>query len=112
MIDASLLNQLFDSEDMIRRYLVLFLKDSARNMKELKESIDRQDFEDAGMLAHSIKSQLKYLMEEESANIAFTIEKICDEKELMDVKALHIHFERLNSNIKLIWHKTNKHLEM
>lgn len=78
MIDLSLLRSLFEDEQMIQKYLLVFRKDVPLSMRELKEKIEHLDWEDASIIAHSLKSQLQYLNETEASNTAYVIEKLCD----------------------------------
>lgn len=77
MIDTSLLNQLFDDQKMIRKYLEVFRNDAPNSLGELRSSIENSEWESASISAHSLKSQLQYLNEKEAAEIAYKMEKLC-----------------------------------
>lgn len=78
MIDLTALQELFDDEKMIRRYLVLFRSDATVTISELKQAIQNKDLNLAAIAAHSLKSQLRYLNENETSGLAQEIEKLCE----------------------------------
>ena len=79
MIDVSLLKVLFDDDVMIRKYVMVFRADVPTSIYELKDSIENLDWDNASITAHSLKSQLQYLKEDEVSNLAYEIEKLCED---------------------------------
>jgi HPt (histidine-containing phosphotransfer) domain-containing protein len=76
MIDTSALRELFDDEKMIRKYIRIFRDDAKATVENLKHSVQRFDWENASIHAHSLKSQLNYLNESKLADKAFHLEWI------------------------------------
>ena len=105
MIDVTLLRTLFDDENMIRKFLSVFKADVPITLSDLRERILSHDWEHASIVAHSLKSQLQYLKEEEASNVAFNIEKICDPTNPPDEDAVYNKFEILEKYIKGVFRK-------
>jgi HPt (histidine-containing phosphotransfer) domain-containing protein len=102
MIDISLLNTLFDDEILVRKYLTVFKNDAPQIIAGLKENIKNLDWENASITAHSLKSQLQYLKESEASDLAYQIEKICDNTTLIDHDLLIKYINQLTIRVDII----------
>ena len=105
MIDVSLLKSLFEDELMIRKFLSVFKADVPVSLADLRDRILSHDWEHASIVAHSLKSQLQYLKEEEASNVAFNIEKICDPSNPPDEYTVYNKFEILEKYMNGVFRK-------
>lgn len=105
MIDVSLLKSLFEDDQMIRKFLSVFKADVPITLADLRARIISHDWEHASIVAHSLKSQLQYLKEDEASNVAFNIEKICDPTNPPDEENVYNKFEILEKYIKGVFRK-------
>ena len=110
MIDTSLLNQLFEDPVMIHKYLLSFKSDIVTSLENLKTNIRENDWENAAITAHSLKSNLKYLNENEAARLAQEIEDKCEKREFDDKRNLHLHVTLLEATLNIILDKIDTYL--
>ncbi|HMR87037.1 MAG TPA: Hpt domain-containing protein [Saprospiraceae bacterium] len=110
MIDVSLLKTLFDDDAMIRKYLLVFRSDVPMSLDELKESIKNMDWDNASITAHSLKSQLQYLKEDEISKLAYEIERRCEEPHGNDAIELQELIDKINLEIIHIFSKIDRYL--
>lgn len=111
MIDVSLLKVLFDNDEMIRKYLVVFRDDVPVSLYNLKDYIANLDWDSASITAHSLKSQLQYLKEDQVSNLAYEIEKKCEEPNQVDAEEINVLLERMSKEMDHIFTKINRYLE-
>lgn len=111
MIDTSVLSQLFDSEETIRKFVTYFLEDIPKNMDALTDAVQNKDYENAAILSHNIKSQLKYLNEQNSVQIAAEIEAVCDAPNDSNADMVLLLINKLQAELDLIIFKTNEYLK-
>ena len=64
-----------DTDGYVERFLSVFQTEVPRQLEELGILIAERDWENASILAHSVKSQLKYLMADDAVTIAHTLER-------------------------------------
>jgi len=110
MIDVSLLKVLFDNDEMIRKYLVVFRDDVPVSLFSLKDYITNLDWDNASITAHSLKSQLQYLKEESVSNLAYEIEKLCEEPNQVDAEEINVLLERMSREMDYIFTKIDHYL--
>jgi HPt (histidine-containing phosphotransfer) domain-containing protein len=110
MIDVSLLKVLFDNDEMIRKYLVVFRDDVPVSLYNLKDYITNLDWDSASITAHSLKSQLQYLKEESVSNLAYEIEKLCEEPNHAKVEEINVLLGEMNSALSHIFEKIDRYL--
>jgi len=110
MIDVSLLKTLFDDDAMIRKYLLVFRSDVPMSLDELKESIKNMDWDNASITAHSLKSQLQYLKEDEISKLAYEIERRCEEPHGNYPIELQELMDKINLEIIHIFNKIDRYL--
>lgn len=103
MIDTSLLRTLFEDDSMINRYLTVFRQDVPISMSDLKSSVANEDWENASIIAHSLKSQLSYLREQSAAFIALQLEKICEADVAPDMGQVHNEIGELERELERIF---------
>ncbi len=110
MIDVSLLKVLFDDDGMIRKYLVVFRDDVPVSLLSLRDDIKNLDWDNASITAHGLKSQLQYLKEESVSNLAYKIEKKCEEPSQIQAEEINILFEKLSTAMDHIFTKIDSYL--
>lgn len=110
MIDVSLLKVLFDDDKMIRKYLVVFRDDVPVSLINLKDYITNLDWDSASITAHSMKSQLQYLKEDKVSNIAYEIEKKCEESNPVYVEEMNVLLEVISDELTQIFEKIDLYL--
>lgn len=111
MIDVSLLKVLFDDDAMIRKYLVVFRDDVPVSLLSLGDYIANLDWDNASITAHSMKSQLQYLKEDQVSNLAYEIEKKCEEPSQVDAKEIRVLLDALSGELVHIFEKIDRYLE-
>ena len=111
MIDTSVLSQLFDSEETIGKFVFYFVEEMPKNMEELSIAIHSMDFENAGIISHNIKSQLKYLNEQNGVQLAAEIEWMCDQKTPENMDLIHLLTKKLEAELNLMLYKSNQYLQ-
>ena len=110
MIDVSLLKLLFDDDAMIRKYLIVFRRDVPETLPKLKEYLQNMDWDNASITAHSLKSQLQYLKEDQVSNLAYEIEKKCEEPNLTQVEEINVLLDEMSSAMDHIFKKIDHYL--
>lgn len=110
MIDVSLLKVLFDDDAMIRKYLIVFRDDVPVSLYNLKDYITNLDWDNASITAHSLKSQLQYLKEDQVSNLAYEIEKKCEEPNHTQVEEINVLLDEMNSAMVHIFKKIDDYL--
>lgn len=110
MIDVSLLKTLFDDDVMIRKYLVVFRQDVPETLPKLKEYLKNMDWDNASITAHSLKSQLQYLKEDDVSKLAYEIEKRCEEPHGNDKQELVNLMDDMNDKLIQIFDKIDRYL--
>jgi len=110
MIDVSVLKVLFDDDVMIRKYLGVFRGDVPTSLYELRESIKNLDWDNASITAHSLKSQLQYLKEDEVSKLAYEIEKRCEDPNQLNGEELHKILEDMADQLQSIVIKIDSYL--
>lgn len=110
MIDTSVLNQLFEDPVMINKYLTSFKSDIVTSLEDLKNNIRENDWENASITAHSLKSNLKYLNESDAARLAQEIENQCERHDVGESRNLHLHVTLLEATLDIIKEKIDKYL--
>lgn len=101
MIDRTKLEALLgNDENMVQRFLEIFRTQTPAQIKLLKSSIDSNDWAQASITAHAIKSQCRYLGLENIAEYASKIEQFAEqEKQLNLLPGLAIQLESELSGI-------------
>lgn len=79
MPDLDYLKKLLGDENIVARFLELFRQQMPVQLADLQNQIAGQDWENAGATAHAIKGQLRYLREEEAAELAYRLEQLAEE---------------------------------
>lgn len=79
MPDLDYLKKLLGDEALVARFLELFRRQMPIQLGDLKDYIDKKDWDNAGATAHAIKGQLRYLREEETAELAYRLEQMAEE---------------------------------
>lgn len=75
MIDLQHLTSLFDDEDLVRKYLERFHEDMPKILHQMRIACQDQHWSELSLLSHSYKSQLQYLNENDTAALAYEVEK-------------------------------------
>ena len=110
MIDVSLLKVLFDDDAMIRKYLVVFRDDVPVSLFSLRDYITNLDWDNASITAHSLKSQLQYLKEDQVSNLAYEIEKKCEEPNHVQVEEINVLLDEMSAELVHIFKKIDDYL--
>ena len=76
MIDIQYLASLFEDEVLVRKYLERFHEDMPKILLQMRTSYQDQNWSELSILAHSYKCQLQYLNENDTAALAYELEKI------------------------------------
>lgn len=108
MIDTSVLHKIFESEEMIQKFLISFRLEIQKSLQQLEECVTSKDYEQAGIVAHSIKSLLKYLNESVSAEIASDIEFICENPGNINHDLIKKMIKNLQTEMENVLIKVNK----
>ena len=80
MIDIQYLISLFEDEVLVRKYLERFHEDMPMILLRMRAACQDQHWNELSILAHSYKCQLQYLNENDTANLAYELEKMCTSK--------------------------------
>ena len=75
MMDMKTLRELFDDDDLVRKYLVRFTEDMPGLIRLMRKACDSHQWDELSIHAHSYKSQLQYINEAEAAAMAYDIEQ-------------------------------------
>lgn len=110
MIDTSVLSQLFESEKTIAKFVSYFVEEMPKNIEELFIATNSHDFENAAIISHNIKSQLKYLNEQNGVQLATEIEMLCDNTAPENIDLVHLLIKKLQAELNLILYKSNEYL--
>lgn len=105
MIDISHLKELFEDDIMIRRYLTIFHSDAPVTLGELKAALHDGAWNTASISAHSLKSQLRYLNENDTAELAMKLEQICEHESDCDSTSLIEMADELESKVNEVIQK-------
>ena len=81
MIDQNALLSLLDNETLVKKYLAKFSEDMPHLLMKMQTSFVNLDWNELAMHTHTYKSQVQYIQDTESADIAIEIENECEEKE-------------------------------
>jgi HPt (histidine-containing phosphotransfer) domain-containing protein len=111
MIDTSVLSQLFESEETIGKFVSYFVEEMPRNMEELSVATKSIDFDNAAIISHNIKSQLKYLNEQNGVQLAAEIELLCDNITPENIDLIQLLIKKLQAELDLILYKSNQYLQ-
>jgi len=76
MIDIQYLASLFEDEVLVRKYLERFHEDMPKILLQMRTSYQDQNWSELSILAHSYKCQLQYLNENDTAALAYELEKL------------------------------------
>lgn len=77
-IDISSLQELFGDEQLVKKYLYNFRIEAPVYLKKIQQFISEGNYQDASIEAHSLKTHLAYLKENESSDLAFQLEKLTE----------------------------------
>jgi HPt (histidine-containing phosphotransfer) domain-containing protein len=110
MIDTSVLNQLFEDPVMIKKYLASFRSDIVISLEEMKLNIRKNDWQNAAITAHSLKSNLTYLNETDAVRLVQEIENKCETHEMAESRELHLRVILLEATLDIIREKIDKYL--
>ncbi len=110
MIDVSLLKVLFDDDAMIRKYLGMFRDDVPVSLLSLRDYITNLDWDSASITAHSLKSQLQYLKEDKLSNMAYEIEKKCEDPNDVHGEEINVLIDEMSPALVQIFYKIDRYL--
>lgn len=104
-INLEPLIELMGSRELTEKYLDLFVTEIPRSLAEIKKTIHSGDYIQISILAHGLKSQFRYIGNEESAQLCKSIELAAEERQHPDevillVNELEILAEELLASIK------------
>ena len=80
MIDQNALLALFDSEALVKKYLQKFVEDMPHLLMKMQTSFVNLDWSELSMHTHTYKSQVQYIQDNESTDIAIEIENECGDQ--------------------------------
>lgn len=71
---------LFCEDDMerVKKYISLYLEETPKNILSIKKSLKEGDFKNLKLVAHTLKTHLKYMGMKTATKVAADFEKICD----------------------------------
>lgn len=85
MVDLDhLYNLMGGDENMVNKFLDIFKSETPRQLDQLYDFLDDENWEMLSTTAHSIKSQSKYLGLDRIADIAYTIEQDAERQQNLD----------------------------
>jgi len=99
MIDLSLLQDLFGDEELVKKYLVNFKKEAPKQIENIKEHLHHNRPLEASIEAHSLKSQLAYLKENDAMQLAYSIEQLGADGEFNNCRSMHLKMQDLELRI-------------
>lgn len=73
--DLSRLSNLLGSDDAAARFIELFKQQLPAQLADLRAALESGDFESAGIVAHGLKSQCRYVGLDEAANLLQKLEE-------------------------------------
>ena len=81
MIDQTALLALLDNEALVRKYLAKFSEEMPHLLMKMQTSFVNLDWDELAMHTHTYKSQVQYIRETESEDIAVESENQCAAEE-------------------------------
>lgn len=99
MIDLSLLQDLFGDDELVKNILLILKKEAPKQIENIKDHIHQNRPLEASIEAHSLKSQLAYLKEEEAMELAYDIEKLGSSGDLQNQNSMQLKMDHLESKI-------------
>ncbi len=78
MVDTSLLKDLFETDEMVARFLAMMIVEIPKSVSDLENFVLNNEFENAAISAHTLKSHLKYLGNDGVSQLAQEIENMCE----------------------------------
>lgn len=78
MMDLSNLRGLLGDEAMVGRFIELFRREAPLQLEALRQSLLAGEWASAGIAAHGLKSQLRYLGVASAADLASGIEEMAE----------------------------------
>lgn len=101
MINLELLSKLMDHDPRrVDMFIGIFKSDVPDQLERLHTALVNSNSNDASILAHTIKSQCKYMGLEEIADLAYTLEKEATADKAMS-ELIPIYTE-LNEQLRLV----------
>jgi len=97
MDNINYLRELFGSEDLVKRFVDLFIKDTPALLSKMNDCLEQGDFESLSTYAHSLKSQLSYFNAVKASETAKKIEVLGESGDMELLKTL---FEKLKSQVE------------
>ncbi len=86
MLDLTKLEQMLGgNKEMAQKFLSIFKEQTPTQLIEMRTAIASDDWDQASITAHAIKSQCKYLGLAELAEQALRIEKLAESKEQLSL---------------------------
>jgi len=77
MIDKQLLISWLDDEVLVNKYLERFSHEMPLLIQQMYHASQSQQWGEMSLLAHSYKSQMQYIHDEEAASVAYLLETKC-----------------------------------
>lgn len=81
MIDKSILLNLFETDEMVHKFLSMMILEIPKSIDELESFVLKGDLENATFSAHTLKSHFKYLGHVALSELGQQIENNCDNPE-------------------------------
>ena len=75
MINYSKLFQLLGDKEMVDKYMALVQVEIPKELNQLKSHLNAENYKEASVVAHSIKSQCQYMGLDVCAELALKIER-------------------------------------
>lgn len=90
----SLLN---NDDQLVERFIEIFIRETPKQLTGLGNAIKTKQYKEAALIAHAIKSQLKYIGLDDLAAVAARIEQETDNNLVSD--KLSVLFRKLHHEI-------------
>jgi HPt (histidine-containing phosphotransfer) domain-containing protein len=74
-----MLKKMFEDEEFISRYIQVFKMETPKMLKSIHDALKVNDYETISIVSHGLKSQLIYLDDNASTQLAEQIELIADD---------------------------------
>lgn len=101
MIDFNRLYQLFNGDQkLVKKFLRIFKQQTPIQLAELATFIEGENWAQVSIVAHSLKSQIKYLNLKDLATLAYHIEQRAELNKGVD--KIPLLFERLQVGLEEI----------
>ena len=101
MIDLQSLSALMNDEALVRKYLHRFSDDMPMLMKLMWDAFTTQDWKEIGLHTHTFKTQMQYINDPESTNLALKLEQSCagasPDREAINQLLIHLDQQLLNT---------------